>query len=121
MCFCCFTIQTEEVGVIEWLGAFNRVVQPGINVICCPMERLAGKLSFRVQQFNVHVETKTLDNVFLVAVVSVQYQVLREKVYEAFYRITNPAQTISEYVNDVSGLVAQYMSCIFYLLNDDEL
>ena len=60
-----------------------------------------GRLSFRVQQLDVRVETKTLDNVFLTAVVSVQYQILREKVYEAFYALTNPTQQITAHVYDV--------------------
>jgi regulator of protease activity HflC (stomatin/prohibitin superfamily) len=76
-------------------------LQPGLGVICCPIDQMVGKLSFRVQQLNVKVETKTLDNVFLVAVVSVQYQVLRDKVYEAFYALTNPAQQITAHVYDV--------------------
>lgn len=76
-------------------------LQPGLGVICCPVDQLVGKLSFRVQQLNVKVETKTLDNVFLVAVVSVQYQVLRDKVYDAFYALTNPAQQITAHVYDV--------------------
>jgi regulator of protease activity HflC (stomatin/prohibitin superfamily) len=103
MCFpCCFTVSTAEVGVIEKWGEYTRLVQPGLNFVCCPMEQLVGKLSFRVQQLNVRVETKTLDNVFLTAVVSVQYQVLREKVYDAFYALTNPAQQITAHVYDVS-------------------
>ena len=65
------------------------------------MEQLVGRLSFRVQQLDVRVETKTLDNVFLTAVVSVQYQVLRENVFEAFYALTNPAQQITAHVYDV--------------------
>jgi regulator of protease activity HflC (stomatin/prohibitin superfamily) len=76
-------------------------LQPGLGVICCPIDQLVGKLSFRVQQLNVRVETKTLDNVFLTTVVSVQYQVLRDKVYEAFYALTNPAQQITAHVYDV--------------------
>jgi len=104
MCFpCCFTISTSEVGVVERWGLFTRLVQPGFNILCCPMDQLVGKLSFRVQQLNVRVETKTLDNVFLEAVVSVQYQILREKVYEAFYALTNPAQQITAHVYDVSA------------------
>lgn len=65
------------------------------------MDSLVGKLSFRVQQLNVRVETKTLDNVFITAVVSVQYQILREKTWEAFYSLTNPAQQITAHVYDV--------------------
>ena len=96
MCIpCFFTISTSEVGVIESWGKFNRLVQPGLGCVLCPMEQLVGRLSFRVQQLDVRVETKTLDNVFLTAVVSVQYQVLRENVFEAFYALTNPAQQIT--------------------------
>lgn len=65
------------------------------------MSQLVGRLSFRVQQLNVKVETKTLDNVFLTAVVSVQYQVLRDKCYEAFYSLTNERQQITSHVYDV--------------------
>jgi len=102
MCIpCCFVVSTAEVGVIENWGKFSRLVQPGLSVIFWPMDSLVGKLSFRVQQLNVRIETKTLDNVFITAVVSVQYQILREKVYEAFYALTNPAQQITAHVYDV--------------------
>lgn len=102
MCIpCFFTISTSEVGVIESWGKFSRLTQPGLSFVLCPMEQLVGRLSFRVQQLDVRVETKTLDNVFLVAVVSVQYQVLRESVFEAFYALTNPAQQITAHVYDV--------------------
>lgn len=96
MCIpCCFTISTAEVGIVEKWGKFSRLVQPGLGFVICPMEQLVGRLSFRVQQLDVRVETKTADNVFLVAVVSVQYQVLRESVFEAYYALTNPAQQIT--------------------------
>jgi regulator of protease activity HflC (stomatin/prohibitin superfamily) len=102
MCIpCFFTISTSEVGVIESWGKFARLTQPGLGFVLCPMEQLVGRLSFRVQQLDVRVETKTLDNVFLTAVVSVQYQVLRESVFEAFYALTNPAQQITAHVYDV--------------------
>lgn len=98
---CCFTISTSEVGVVETWGKYSRVATPGLGCVLYPMDNLVGRLSFRVQQINVRVETKTLDNVFLTAVVSVQYQVLREKVYEAFYALTNPQQQITAHVYDV--------------------
>jgi len=98
---CFFTVSTAEVGVIEKWGKYSRLVQPGLNVVMCPMEQMVGRLSFRVQQLDVRVETKTLDNVFLTAVVSVQYQILKEKVYDAFYALTNPAQQITAHVYDV--------------------
>ena len=102
MCIpCFFTISTAEVGVVESFGKFSRLVQPGLSFVVCPMEQLVGRLSFRVQQLDVRVETKTLDNVFLTAVVSVQYQILREKVFDAFYALTNPTQQITAHVYDV--------------------
>merc|ERR1719215_74045 len=58
-------------------------------------------MSFRVQQLDVRVETKTMDNVFITTVVSIQYQVLQEKAYEAFYELTNPTQQITAHVYDV--------------------
>lgn len=102
MCIpCIFTISTAEVGVVERFGKFSRLVQPGLSFVVCPVEQLVGRLSFRVQQLDVRVETKTLDNVFLTAVVSVQYQILREKVFDAFYALTNPTQQITAHVYDV--------------------
>eukprot|EP00533_Pseudo-nitzschia_delicatissima_P004606 CAMPEP_0116111414 /NCGR_PEP_ID=MMETSP0327-20121206/18434_1 /TAXON_ID=44447 /ORGANISM="Pseudo-nitzschia delicatissima, Strain B596" /LENGTH=256 /DNA_ID=CAMNT_0003604647 /DNA_START=274 /DNA_END=1044 /DNA_ORIENTATION=- len=77
------------------------MAQPGLGFVLCPMEQLVGRLSFRVQQIDVRVETKTLDNVFLTAVVSVQYQVLKENVFEAYYALTNPVQQITAHVYDV--------------------
>jgi regulator of protease activity HflC (stomatin/prohibitin superfamily) len=96
MCIpCFFTISTSEVAVVESWGKFSRLVQPGLSCVLCPVEQVVGTLSFRVQQLDVRVETKTLDNVFLTAVVSVQYQVLRESVFEAFYALSNPAEQIT--------------------------
>lgn len=94
-------VQTAEVAYIERWGNFHRLAHPGFNLYFSPCEQEAGRLSFRVQQLNVRVETKTLDNVFLTAVVSVQYQVLREKCFEAFYALTNPQQQITAHVYDV--------------------
>lgn len=105
MCFpCCITVSTSEVIVVERFGKFCRFGQAGLNFVLWPHEQNVGTLSFRVQQLNVRVETKTLDNVFLTAVVSVQYQVLREKCFEAFYALTNPSQQITAHVFDVSKL-----------------
>jgi len=85
MCIGCFTISTAQVGVIERFGKFNRLAAPGLGWFICGVEDLVGRLSYRVQQLDVKVETKTLDNVFINTVVSIQYQVLQEKVYDAFY------------------------------------
>ncbi|CAJ1963839.1 unnamed protein product [Cylindrotheca closterium] len=117
---CFFTISTSEVGIVETWGKYSRSVQPGLGFVMCPMESLVGRLSFRVQQLDVRVETKTLDNVFLTAVVSVQYQVLRENILEAFYALTNPAQQITAHVYDVmrSQLPTLELDAVFEAKDD---
>lgn len=101
MCFLPFTISTSEVGIIESFGKFKRLAPPGLGCLICCVEELAGKLTYRVQQLDVRVETKTLDNVFLTAVVSIQFQVLKEKVYDAFYALSDPRRQITAHVFDV--------------------
>lgn len=73
----------------------------GLSCIVYPYESLVGRISFRVQKIDVRVETKTLDNVFITAIVSVQYQVQKDNVYDAFYSLTNPRQQITAHIYDV--------------------
>ena len=65
------------------------------------VDRIAGRLSLKIQQLDVIVETKTKDDVFVKLKVSVQYKVIREKVYEAFYKLDYPHDQITSYVFDV--------------------
>jgi regulator of protease activity HflC (stomatin/prohibitin superfamily) len=101
MCVIPFTISTAEVGVIERFGKYARLAPPGLGFVICGVEQLVGRMSYRVQQLDVRVETKTLDNVFITAVVTIQYQILQEKVYEAFYALTDPSRQITAHVFDV--------------------
>jgi regulator of protease activity HflC (stomatin/prohibitin superfamily) len=101
MCLIPFTVSTAEVGIIESFGKFKRLAPPGLGCLICCVEEMVGRMSYRVQQLDVRVETKTLDNVFITAVVSIQFQVLQEKVYEAFYALTDPRRQITAHVFDV--------------------
>ncbi|KAJ8613686.1 hypothetical protein CTAYLR_003155 [Chrysophaeum taylorii] len=98
---CIVCVNTSEVGVVERCGQYNKLAGPGINCVVWPCEEMVGQLSLRVQSLDVRCETKTLDNVFVDVVVSVQYQVIPNKVYEAFYRLSNPRAQITSYVYDV--------------------
>lgn len=74
----------------------------GFNWVCgCAGQKSAGTLSLRVQQLEVTCETKSKDNVFVHLVVSIQYQVVREAIYDAFYKLTNSRTQITAYVFDV--------------------
>jgi len=94
-------ISTGEVGVIEQFGKFQKVAPPGCNFVCWPVSYVSERISLRLQQLNVECETKSKDNVFVNVVVSVQYQVLPDKIYDACYRLTNPHAQIRAYVFDV--------------------
>jgi regulator of protease activity HflC (stomatin/prohibitin superfamily) len=98
---CCRCIRTQQVGIVEDLGQFKRLLPPGYHCIMWPLSGIVGKLSLRVQQLDVVCETKTKDNVFLHVTVSVQYRVLQDGAYDAYYRLTDPRSQIQSYVFDV--------------------
>src|SRR5579863_5175430 len=95
-----FLVEQAQVVPVERFGRFARVARAGLNFKTPIIERKAGRLSLRVQQLNVKVETKTQDNVFVDIVVSVQYHVVEGKEFEAFYKLTNPEQQITAHVFD---------------------
>jgi regulator of protease activity HflC (stomatin/prohibitin superfamily) len=96
-----FQVRTAEAVVIQRMGKFNRVATAGINFKLPWLDQIAGRIDLRVQQLALDVETKTKDNVFVKMPVSVQYHVIPDKVYEAFYKLANPKQQISSYVFNV--------------------
>lgn len=55
----------------------------------------------KVSELKVKVETKTKDNVFVVISVAIQYSIIAEKLYEAFYKLADPSQQIMSNVEDV--------------------
>jgi len=94
-------IVTEATAVvIERLGKFNRIADPGFSLIIPFIDRKAATINLRVQQLDVTVETKTLDNVFVNLQVSVQFKVGKDQVKEAYYSMDNPRNQISSYVFD---------------------
>jgi len=96
-----FVVQQQTAAVVTSFGKFTRVALPGLNMKRPFIESVAGRLNLRVQQLDVKVETKTEDNVFVHVVVSVQYHILGDKVYEAFYKLTDPEMQITAFVFDV--------------------
>ncbi len=96
-----FTVEQQTSAVVERFGKFTRVAGPGLNFKIPIAERNAGSINLRVQQLDVTVETKTLDNVFVHTVVAVQFMVVPDKVYDAFYRLDRPTVQITAYVFDV--------------------
>ncbi|WP_213805182.1 SPFH domain-containing protein [Granulicella sp. dw_53] len=100
-----FTVRTASAGVVERFGKFNRIVRPGLHVLVPWAERVF-IVDLQVKQAQFSVETKTRDNVFVQIPVSVQYQVLDEKIYDAFYKLSSPQKQIESFVfNSILGHV----------------
>jgi regulator of protease activity HflC (stomatin/prohibitin superfamily) len=96
-----FTVRTAEVAVIARFGKFLRVAQPGLNWKWPILDAIAGRVSLRVNQINLTMETKTKDNVFVTIPISVQNRVRPDKVFDAFYKLSNPVEQIQSYVEQV--------------------
>lgn len=95
------TIPQQQMALIERFGKFNRVNGAGIHLRIPLIEKVAGKESVRVRQLDVPVETKTQDNVFVNLGVSVQFVAMADKIFEAFYQLTDVNMQITSYVYDV--------------------
>ena len=93
-------IPERQSWVIQRLGKFNRISQPGFKLKIPILESIASKENLRIQQLDVDVETKTLDDVFVILKISVQYRVIGSKVYEAFYELDDPHGQIASYIFD---------------------
>ena len=96
-----FVVKQQTAAIIERFGKFQSIRHSGLQLKIPLVDRIAGRLSLKIQQLDVIVETKTLDDVFVRLKISVQYKVVREKVYEAFYKLDYPHEQITSYVFDV--------------------
>lgn len=96
-----FVVSQQNVAVIQRFGKFVRTADAGLNFMIPFIEKIAGKVNLRVDQLDVKVETKTEDNVFLHVLVSVQFFVHPDRVYEAYYKLQDPARQITSFVFDV--------------------
>lgn len=96
-----FVVKQQTAVIIERFGKFHSIRQSGLHLKIPLIDKIAGRLSLKIQQLDVIVETKTLDDVFVRLKVSVQYRVLSQKVYDAFYKLDYPHEQITSYVFDV--------------------
>lgn len=96
-----FTVKQQTAVIIERFGKFQSTRFAGLQLKIPFIDKIAGKLSLKIQQLDVVVETKTKDDVFVKIKVSVQSQIIKDQVYDAFYRLDNPGIQITSYVFDV--------------------
>lgn len=96
-----FTVQQQTSVIVQRFGKFARIYGAGLNFKIPLIENIAGRVNLRLQQLDVEIETKTKDNVFVKMMVSVQYLIRPEKVFDAFYKLQDPHTQITSFVFDV--------------------
>ncbi|MDX1769628.1 MAG: SPFH domain-containing protein [Arenibacter troitsensis] len=96
-----FTVKQQTAVIIERFGKFQSIRNSGLHMKIPLVDRIVARMGLKIQQLDVIVETKTLDDVFVKLKISVQYVVLKNKVYEAFYQLEYPHDQITSYVFDV--------------------
>lgn len=96
-----FTVKQQSAVIIERFGKFNSIRHSGLQLKIPLVDRVSGVVNLRIQQLDVLIETKTKDNVFVKLKVSVQFKVISDRVYDAFYKLEYPHDQITSYVFDV--------------------
>ncbi len=96
-----FVVKQQTAVILERLGKFHSIKWPGLHFKIPVLDRIAGRVNLKIQQLDVIVETKTFDDVFVKMKVSVQFVILKESVFEAFYKLENPHDQITSYIFDV--------------------
>jgi len=96
-----FIVKQQTAVIIERFGKFLSVRHAGLQFKIPLVDRIAARLSLKIQQLDVVVETKTKDDVFVHLKISVQYQIKRDKVYDAFYKLQNPHEQLTAYIFDL--------------------
>lgn len=96
-----FTVKQQTSIIVERFGRFHSIRQSGLQLKIPLIDRIAGRVNLKIQQLDVIIETKTKDNVFVKLKVSVQFMVVKETVYDAFYKLEYPHDQITSYVFDV--------------------
>lgn len=96
-----FVVKQQTSAIVERFGKFTSVRSSGLQLKIPVFDRIAGRVNLKVQQLDVMIETKTKDNVFVKLKVSVQFKVIQDSVYDAFYKLEYPHDQITSYIFDV--------------------
>jgi regulator of protease activity HflC (stomatin/prohibitin superfamily) len=95
-----FVVKQQTSAIVERFGKFKSIRQAGLNLKIPLIDKIAGRISLKIQQLDVIVETKTKDDVFVHLKISVQFLIQRDHVYNAFYKLQNPHEQITAFIFD---------------------
>jgi regulator of protease activity HflC (stomatin/prohibitin superfamily) len=96
-----YIVKQQTVAIVERFGKFYSVTSSGLNFLIPIIDRIVTRASLKVHQLDLSIETKTKDNVFVKLTTAVQYRIIPEQIYNAYYKLENPTQQIQAYVFDV--------------------
>ena len=96
-----FIVQSQSAAIIERFGKYQFTAHEGLNFKLPFIDRIVVRRNLKIVQQDIEVETKTRDNVFVRTKVSVQYQIIRDKVHDSYYRLSDPIAQIESYIFDV--------------------
>jgi regulator of protease activity HflC (stomatin/prohibitin superfamily) len=96
-----FVVKQQTCAIVERLGKFLRIANPGLSWRIPVVDSVVSRMSFRINQLSVDVETKTQDNVFVNVGVAVQYKILKDKAFQAYYILQDHRVQIKSFVFDL--------------------
>ncbi len=96
-----FIVNSQTAAIIERFGKYERTAHEGLNMKIPLIDRIVVRRNLKISQQDIEVETKTRDNVFVKTKVSVQFQIIRDKVHDSYYRLSDPIAQIDSYIFDV--------------------
>lgn len=114
-----FLVSHKSAKIVERLGKFDRIALSGFHIKIPVIERMRSTQDLRINQLDVEVETKTVDNVFVRTQVSVQFFIMPDKIYESFYKLESPVRQIRAYIFDVVRSEIPKMSLDAVFANKD--
>lgn len=96
-----FIVRQQSAAIVERFGKFHSIRGAGLQLKIPLIDRIAARVNLRIQQLDVIIETKTFDDVFVKIKVSVQFLILNDNIYDAYYKLQNPHDQITAYIFDV--------------------
>ena len=95
-----YIVRQESVAIIERLGKFHTIATSGFHTRTPLIDSVVARLTLKLIQGEMQVETKTKDNVFVTLNIETQYRVTPENVRDAYYKLSDPEAQIKSYIED---------------------
>lgn len=100
-------IPQNHVGIVEFLGKYEKTASSGLNIIVPVLERVVVQINLAVRNFLFEVETVSKDKVNVHLKANLIYAIRADSSIKYWYELSDPKQTIASFVeNYVRSFVA---------------